>query len=264
MFCRMCGKQAVLLACISFGTIVGWGNESLAQVRAGSSQSETRTESGRPAGVIFAPPGRGKPRASVGGASRSQTTCLEAAERGQQPTLTPLTPLVDRSDIVLAANSRPEFLVHVGETGVREIFFSLRNESGRHLFQGTVALPGEVGIARVEMPAEAPSLEVGENYLISFVAVCGANIKPDSPRADVWVERVDLDPEVFAKLRQATPLEQAMLLGARGIWLDMVEVLADLKENSAEDADWQQIMQSVGLEEVASDPILPAPSSLPQ
>lgn len=264
MFCRMRGEQAALLACLSFGIVFSWSNASLAQSPADSNKSEMRLERGRPTGGIFVPPGRGKPTASVGGASRSQTTCLDAAERGQQPTLTPLTPLVDSSDIVLAASARPEFLVHVGETGVQEIFYALRNEDGRHLYQGTVTVPGEVGIARVEIPAEAPGLEVGENYLISFVAVCGGDIKPDSPRADVWIERVVLDRASLAELEGADePLERATVFGRQGIWLDMVETLATLKERTAEDGAWQQVMQSVGLEAIASDPILMTPNPLP-
>ena len=258
-------KQTLLVAGLFWGAALFGGLES--KVEASQKPETARTElkqnssSSNRSPVIFAPPRRGKPNASIGAASRTQDTCTKTIGRDLQATL---TPLVDTADIALTANSHPELAIHIGEANIGGVFFAVRDEAGRHLYQDTVMLSGETGIARIQLPAEAPELEVGQRYLWSVVAMCGPRLKPDSPRVDVWVERVPLERDLIARLDREEPLEKATALGARGIWLDLVETLADARAGSAEELAWQQIMEMVGLQAIAAAPFLPSPAvSLP-
>lgn len=221
-------------------------------------RAEEEAAPSRNSTAIFVPPNRGKPRTSVGGASRTQDTCFAAAENGPQAAL---VPLADTTDIALTASARPELALYVSEANIEKIVFAVRDETGRHLYQDAVALAGTPGIVRIQLPATAPQLEIGRQYLWSAVAQCSSRLKPDSPRVDVWIERVALEQAIADRADWASPLERAAFLGSRGIWLDMVEVLVDARERPAEGKAWQQVMAFVGLQEIASAPLLTIPAA---
>ncbi len=75
------------------------------------------------------------------------------------------------------------------------------------------------------------------------------------------IRRIEPSPELKTQLEKVTPLERAALYGKAGIWFDTVGTLAELKRAQPEDAIladvWKQLLGSVGLEAVATKPLLP-------
>jgi hypothetical protein len=206
--------------------------------------------------VTFSPPGAGKPDNSAGGASRSSNQCAQDTANGG-PLAMALTPVNYQA---LTVAERPTFFVYVPETSARKVFFSLEGENKDSHYQTTVAITGKAGIVSVSLPAEAKALETGKSYKWSFVIMCGNALRPDSPVVEGKIMRSALNPTLTSQLEKATPIERAALYGKGGIWYDTLATVAELRRSQPNDstleATWKQLLTSVGLDAIATQPLL--------
>jgi hypothetical protein len=84
---------------------------------------------------------------------------------------------------------------------------------------------------------------------------------PDAPPVvEGWVQRVAPNPTLASQLQKATPQQRVALYAANGIWHDALTNLAELRSaNPGDDTfsnDWASLLQSVGLEAIATEPIV--------
>lgn len=218
-------------------------------------QAQTRPNRSK-VSVTFSPPGAGKPDNSAGGASRSSAQCVQDTANGG-PSATPLTPANYQA---LTVAERPTFFVYVPETSARKVFFSLEGENKNSHYQTTIPITGKAGIVSVSLPDSAPALETGKNYKWSFVIMCGNALRPDSPTVEGTIMRSQLNPTLTSQLEKATPLERAALYGNGGIWYDTLATVAELRRlepnDSSIEATWTQLLTSVGLDAIATKPLL--------
>lgn len=226
-----------------------------AQSKPATQQAQARPQASK-VSVTFSPPGAGKPDNSAGGASRSSAQCVQDTANGG-PSATPLTPANYQA---LTVAERPTFFVYVPETSARKVFFSLEGENKDSHYQTTVAITGKAGIVSVSLPAEAKALETGKNYKWSFVIMCGNALRPDSPAVEGTIMRSPLNPTLTSQLEKATPIERAALYGKDGIWYDTLATVAELRRSQPNDstleATWTQLLTSVGLDAIATKPLL--------
>lgn len=205
--------------------------------------------------VTFDPPGEGKPDDTAGGASRSGG-CLQAGSNIGGC----IVPLMPETKGGLTISERPTFLVYVADRAAKELFFSLRDESDNGVYQAKIALNGQTGIVSVKLPDNAPALEVGKTYQWAFIMVGDQGLRPDSPGVRGEVRRVELNPELKSELAEGKPLDRAELYGKNGIWYDTVATLAQARREQPQDttlvANWQDLLKSVGLEAIATQPLL--------
>jgi hypothetical protein len=112
----------------------------------------------------------------------------------------------------------------------------------------------------VKLPASAPALEVGKNYKWSLVMVCGGELEPDSPGVEGWVRRVAPTPTLKSQKQLEVSLESASELAKAGIWYDALSALAQLRqaqpENLALSAHWKELLESVKLDAIATEPLI--------
>jgi hypothetical protein len=81
-----------------------------------------------------------------------------------------------------------------------------------------------------------------------------------------WIERVNLSSELQAKLSGKSPTEKASLYASEGIWYDALQILADLRRTqptSATQGAWQNLLQSVELNSLVTEPVLPKDNTTP-
>ncbi len=206
--------------------------------------------------VTFDPPGPGEPDDSAGGASRDGGKCTQEAER-LSPSVTPLRPANQQG---LTVAERPTFFVYVPETSAKKSFFTLKDKTEDYYYQATLPLPQSSGIVSFQLPSEAPALTVGKSYAWTFVTICGQKLAVDDPSVGGQIQRIEPNPHLTNQLKNVSPLERAALYGAKGIWYDTVATLAELKRsqphNSTLAATWENLLKSVGLEAIATQPLL--------
>ncbi len=206
--------------------------------------------------VTFEPPGDRAPKQANGGASRNGGQCpSDAAETSKS-----LTPLIPGTNLGLTIAERPTLFAYIPATSAKQVFFSIQEESGKHLYQTMLPLPASAGAIGIPLPKEAPPLQVGKNYLWSVVMVCGEELEPDSPMASGWIRRTEARAAVSDRTEAGATLEAAAELAEAGIWYDTLAALAQLRRSQPENAEitanWQELLQSVGLEAIATEPLV--------
>ncbi len=212
--------------------------------------------SGSVVSVTFEPPGRGKPRDTAGGASRDGGVCPQDSNAtGSSVTL--LSPATYDG---LTWEEYPTLLVYVPQTSAQKAVFVVKDETEDYYHQKTIPISGTAGIVSIKLPADAPPIEIGKNYTWSFVMICGEAISPNSPRVEGQIRRVEANPELSAQMKNLSPLERAALYGKNGVWYDTIASLAEQRRSQPNDAtlsaSWENLLTSVGLEAIATKPLL--------
>ncbi len=206
---------------------------------------------------MFAPPNNPAPATSKGGGVRTGDQCFSDATT-DSPTVTPLLPA---TEIGLTVAEHPMIFVYIPNSSVKQAFFSLQDEAGNQHYQTQFSLPQKSGVIGIQVPNEAPPLEIGTKYQWSFVMICGEQLEPDSPSVTGWVERTAVsDPTWMNVETVGATLELASSLGQAGLWYDMLAALAQLRQTQPDDSNiaqiWETELTSAGLGAIANQPLV--------
>ena len=207
------------------------------------------------------PPNQGYPPGSLrGGASRGDSPTVET----QLTALVPAT--IDaagngtpvESVWGLTTVERPTFWFYVPYrlTDNRLGEFVLLDADRNYVYQLSDIQSSEAGIIRIALPPSLPPLEVGKRYQWAFMIHC----EVDNPIfTQGSIERIAAAP-LANQLVQSTVSERAVFFANNGIWYDALTTLAELHLANPNDrsigASWHSLMQSVGLAEMADQPLL--------
>ncbi len=206
--------------------------------------------------VTFNPPAEKRPKTSSGGASRSLGQCINQAENSALP-LVPLLPAAAKG---LTIASHPTVLAYLPKTSARQVFFSWSDEQNNSHYQTILPIGDREGIISLTLPEDAPPLEVGKNYQWALALMCDGRLQPDSPVIQGQIERVAIESTMSDRLKNANALETAAIYGEAGIWYETVATLAELQTTQPNDSsltsNWQELLTSVGLEKIASTPLI--------
>ncbi|AFY57159.1 protein of unknown function (DUF928) [Rivularia sp. PCC 7116] len=206
--------------------------------------------------IKFIPPVTSAPEenASTSGASRDIGSCAIAKVSSKNTSIVKLLP---KSNIGLTAKQRPSIMVYVPATTARKAFFSIQDENFNHHYQATLDLPEEAGIMEIKLPASAPVLATGKKYQYSLAMICGEYLEPDDQLISGWIERVESKGNM---LNQKVSVELASELAGEGMWYDALSTLAELRKSQPSNQyvanSWQQLLNSVGLDEIAQESIV--------
>jgi hypothetical protein len=170
------------------------------------------------------------------------------------------TPTTSESVYGLTVAERPTFWFYVPYplTSSRPVEFVLQDENGNDVYQTQFTESGTVpGVVGLQLPPTVDPLEVGKRYRWFFLIYCN----PEQPTfVEGWVERVELNPTLKNQLDQATtPQQKAALYAEAGVWFEALTTLAELRRQKPNDqalnAQWLKLLQSVGLEAIATEPV---------
>lgn len=206
----------------------------------------------------FVPKNRGLPGRREGGGTRG--ACLNS--KGN------LTAVMPISNSGLTTSSHPTFSWYVPETEPTMAEFVLLDRNDQEIYQTTFQVTGKAGIMSLTLPTTTtmPTLKADQQYRWKFAIACDNSDASNDMMTEGWVERVTPSRELQAKLVGKSPAEQASLYAAEGIWYDAVQILADLRRSqptSATQANWQNLLQSVELNSLVTEPILPKDNTIP-
>jgi Domain of Unknown Function (DUF928) len=242
-----------LALCLGLGIV----SSLLTQVQAQSEpENPAQALLGRSfANVTFDPPGDGQPDDTAGGASRGGGCPVEVTNLGG--CIMPVMPITKTG---LTVAEHPTLFIYVPATSANALFFSLRDENNNHLYQTEIPLTGKSGIVSVKLPDNAPGLEIGKSYRWAFALIGSEGLKPDSPGVEGKIKRVELNLAPKSELEMVKPLERAVLYGKNGVWYDTVTALAEALRSQPNDANlaaaWEDLLKSVGLNAIATQPLL--------
>ncbi|MEO1429966.1 MAG: DUF928 domain-containing protein [Cyanobacteria bacterium J06633_8] len=205
--------------------------------------------------IKFTPPVKSAPTGpSTAGSSRDRGSCAIGKASSKNTSIVKLLP---KSNIGLTAKERPSIMVYIPATTARKAFFSVQDENFNHHYQATLDLPEEAGIMEIKLPADAPALATGKKYQYSLAVICGEYLEPDDQLISGWIERVESKGNM---LNQEVSVELASELAEKGIWYDAVSTLAELRKSQPSNQyvvnSWQQLLNYVGLDEIAQESIV--------
>lgn len=199
----------------------------------------------------FEPPDRGLPGRREGGGTRGG--CL-----AQQPALTALMP---NTNMGLTVAEYPSFFWYVPQNTAVAGEFVLLDQANAEVYKTTVPISNQPGVVSVSLPTDgsASALEVGKSYRWYFSLICD----PLDRSADVftsgWIERVEPSPSLSQQLATATPEEQPQIYAQADIWYDALAALVKLRQDQPQNpaliSQWETLLASVGLEQIADQPI---------
>jgi hypothetical protein len=207
--------------------------------------------------IHFVPPpvpDRGSPRGrSRGGASRN-----DACQVTDQP-LTALVPL-SKSVWGLTLSEHPTLLFYVpyALTPDSPMEFVLQDEEQNTLYQAYLNTSlTSPGVVKLTMPDGITPLEIDKMYHWYFLVYCN---RVEPVFVEGWVKRIAPNRDLSVRLKKAVPEEKIALMAANGIWYDALSHLAELRLTHPQDAslivDWENLLESVGLDAIASEPLL--------
>lgn len=200
----------------------------------------------------------GTPRTQTsGGASRNGGQCLSPSGTVSSEAMALLPPTTQ----ALTVSGRPTFFVYVPPTTAKEASFSLQDEYGELHYQTKVALPENGGALSIPLPETASTLVEGKTYQWFFEIHCAAQFDPDNPIIEGSVSRTPMAPGLESELAAShTALERVQLYAEAGIWYDTLGTLAQARQERPQDSalaqSWQELLNSVGLHEIANTPVV--------
>ncbi|MFM7405336.1 MAG: DUF928 domain-containing protein [Cuspidothrix sp.] len=198
---------------------------------------------------------KGTPTKTAGGATRG--VCQYLGTSSTQPILTALIPSTEKE---LTSAAYPTVLVKISEPVNRKAELTLWDEQGNGIYQTTVDLTATSGITSFKIPKAASPLALGKQYKWNLALICDPEERQRDIVLEGTLERIQLSSTLNNSLVAATPLEQAKLYAQNGLWYDTVATLADLKRSHPQNpqigAEWQELLQSVGLTELSQVPVV--------
>jgi Domain of Unknown Function (DUF928) len=210
-----------------------------------------RAAGGASRGGFFTPPADNPaPRRAAGGAARGDSA---------EPTITAMMGLMPQSFYGTTVSERPTILVYLPDSEAQEVIFSLKDEASTLQYSVTLPVSG-AGVYALQMPPDAPVLEVGKNYHWFAALILDDGLTPGSPFVDGWIKRIEVSAQLSDSLEQGDPLANAAALGAAGVWYDSVAKLASLRsaqpQNEAIAHHWSELLTSVGLQDISMAPLI--------
>ncbi|MEG5033223.1 DUF928 domain-containing protein [Microcoleus sp. AT3-D2] len=203
--------------------------------------------------VNFKPPDVTAPANRQGGTHRGNKLC---------PAGLSITPLVPPTNIGLTLTDSPTIFVYVPQTSAKIEFTVLNDKEEEVVYEKTFKLD-KSGIVGVTIPATVDnnkSLEVGKRYVWSFSLVCD----PEDRAADLvvkgFVQRIEPQATLKSELANPDPMTRLNVYAQNGIWYETLATLAQMRRQTPGDvkltAKWTQLLQSQGLESVATQPLV--------
>lgn len=188
-----------------------------------------------------------------GGSRGRGDNCLSADDNRH------LIALIPEQNIGINASESPQLFFYVPQVNSQKtIEFVVRNEQDELIYEAFMTTKGQ-GMMSVEIPGDINSnlLENKHNYHWYFSLICNPQQRSRDLVVEGWLRQEAINTASQQKLNSATVIEQAELYHQQGFWYDALAVLAKSQiEQPLIRAKWSELLQSVGLAEVATEPFI--------
>ncbi|HEY9674162.1 MAG TPA: DUF928 domain-containing protein [Waterburya sp.] len=199
------------------------------------------------------PPDIGKPQTTTGGGSRG----CESEDEQKQPTSSQqqkLIALIPSNGWGLTTSDRPTFWFYVAYSRQLSGEFVLQDEAERTIYQTRLTMTGTPGVVSFSLPSTVAPLEIGKRYRWYFNIYCQPEQVPVF--VEGWIKRAEPNPTLNSQLEKATPQQRVSLYAAEGLWYNALSLSAELHRTNANDTNWTALLKDVGLDAIATEPIV--------
>jgi Domain of Unknown Function (DUF928) len=204
----------------------------------------------------FEPPDQGLPGRREGGGTRGG--CL--AQAGAQPhSLTALIPATNTGRTVTA---HPSLFWYVPQNTAAAAEFVLLDAANTEIYKTILPISQQPGVLSLSLPADGsvPALEVGKSYRWYFSLICDPLDRSADSFTTGWVQRTEPSTALAQQLSAAAEEEKPLIYASAGIWYEALAGLAELRREQPQNAQvqtqWQTLLESVGLAQIADQPLL--------
>jgi hypothetical protein len=180
---------------------------------------------------------------------------------GDSVVLKPLVALVPiqntaTTPIVLAktAEAYPTFRFYLPHRAPFTAKFVLQDQEGNSLYQSDVDLSADTNILSLNLPETVAPLAMGKQYQWFLKLYC-QSIAPPEAYVNGWIQREAIPSDLTARLNTASPQQQVQLYAKRGFWHESLDIAATLHQNNGTNVAWGELLRSIGLPEIAAEPI---------
>ncbi|MEG3918775.1 DUF928 domain-containing protein [Microcoleus sp. T3_A4] len=176
-----------------------------------------------------------------------------------------LTALMPKNKIGRTVSDYPTFFFYLPQTEAQSAEFILQDQSGNQIYKQDVTISNLSGVIGVSIPADknVPPLEVGKSYTWNLTVICDSQDRSADQIEIGTVRRVELSEDIRRQLDQADPRQKTVIYAENGIWQDALSTLAAARRDQPNDttfkADWESLLDSVKLGEIAQEPIVQIP-----
>lgn len=223
------------------------------------------------------PSNRGAPTRRKGAGTRSG----DCPDIKKKPELTALVPLMDMNETLnqqqttdsssdsssplalgLTTLEYPTFWFYVPypSSQIKSLKFILLDENNNYATKEPILvnIPQKPGAIGIRLPKTEKPLEIDKYYSWYFELDCNPRISKNVIIKGS-VKRISLEPYLQRQLEAATPRQRAAIYARAGIWQDAIAILGKLRRKKPQDTsllvDWKNLLQSVDLGNIASEPI---------
>ena len=171
--------------------------------------------------------------------------------------------LVPDRPVNLTASISSQLFFYVPQTEEpKTVEFVVRTKDDQLVHEAFLKTTGQAGIMSVAIPDQVKDnlSESHGDYHWYLSMICDPNHRSRDIVLEGWIEHVELNKSVKERIELSTDLEKSHLLQQEGVWYDALSVLAELKKSDSDlisiRAEWSQLLESIGLEELASEPLI--------
>ena len=190
-----------------------------------------------------------------GGSRGGNDTCVRDSSSS-------LVALIPEETVGINASASPKLFFYVPKVKEQKTLeFVLRNEQDELIYEAFLTTEGE-GIISIDVPADVQaSLDKKEqNYHWYLSMICNSKQRSRDIVVEGWMRQSAVDVAIKKELDNIDSVAQAELYHEQGFWFDALSVLADNHQSEAEQpvirAKWSELLESVGLEDVAAAPFI--------
>ena len=190
-----------------------------------------------------------------GGSRGGNDTCVRDSNSS-------LVALIPEETVGINASASPKLFFYVPKVKEQKTLeFVLRNEQDELIYEAFLTTEGE-GVISIDVPADVQaSLDQKEqNYHWYLSMICNSKQRSRDIVVEGWMRQSAVDVATKKELDNIDSVAQAELYHEQGFWFDALSVLADNHQSEAEQpmirAKWSELLESVGLEEVAAAPFI--------
>ena len=199
-----------------------------------------------------------KPSGNLSGGAARGGSC--SADGGSKLEIVPLVPT---TKIGLTVAAKPTFFFQVSKSAAKEAKFSLLNQEGDEtIYEKMFLLTSTGGVMSITLPEDAQALEVNKEYHWSVEVACnnGDGDPGRNTRVERAVKRVAPEAAIAQELNNAAISDRVTIYTQAGYWYDTVKTLAQLRLDNPNDStlkeDWTALLDEVGLNKIAQEPIV--------
>jgi hypothetical protein len=199
----------------------------------------------------FKPPKRGKPRRTVGAASRGGCDTKQKKQKL-------VTPLMPKDQLALTFDERPTFYWYTSKSNAKAEFWLL-DDNDNLVYGDNINLPKKPGIFAFTLPPEAPGLKTNKQYHWYLSINCSSEETGDIVTVRGWVERTEPNSTTQMKLKNSAPKHRSKVYADASIWHEAITNVAHQRCIAPYDSNmvlfWNRLLTSVDLKELTSESI---------